>query len=116
MNDKTPAKQYADFVASTTENRATVLLDQVHMAAGIAGESVELIDVIKKTLTYNKPLDISNVCEELGDILFYVQGMLNVLGQRWTVEDLMFNNMTKLTKRYPTGYTDADAIERADKK
>ncbi len=34
MNDKTPAKQYADFVASTTENRATVLLDQAHMAAG----------------------------------------------------------------------------------
>ena len=115
MNDKTPAKEYADFVASRTKQMGTVLLDQVHMAMGIAGESGELIDAVKKTFAYNKPLDIVNVYEELGDVLFYVQGMLNILGQHWTLEDLMFNNMTKLSKRYPIGYTDADAIERKDK-
>ena len=106
---------YAKFVASRMKTMDTPLLDIVHMAMGIAGESGELVDAVKKRFAYNKPLDLDNVMEELGDILFYVQGMLLAIGNGYTLSALMELNTEKLTRRYPSGYSDADAIARADK-
>ena len=57
--------------------------------------------------------DWENITEELGDLLFYIQGMANILGIPLQV--LIDQNMNKLTKRYPQGYTDQAAIARADK-
>ena len=107
--------EYAQFVHSRTKNLGTFDSNLAHMALGIAGEAGELVDAIKKTYAYNKPLDVDNIYEELGDILFYIQGMLNWIGATWTLEDLIVINTDKLTKRYPQGYTDQAAIARADK-
>ena len=90
------------------------------MTLGIAGESGELVDAVKKYWAYGKPLNVNNVIEELGDLLFYIQGMLSTVTRQGalspeTLEDLMITNMDKLSKRYPTGYSDAAAIARADK-
>lgn len=85
----------------------------LHMAVGISGEAGELLDAIKKASVYNKPLDRENVLEELGDIEFYLQGMRQGLGI--TREDVLLCNVNKLSKRYPKGYTDKAAQERADK-
>ena len=106
---------YANFVRSRAKEMGDGTLNLVHMALGIAGESGELVDAVKKSFAYNKPLDLANVHEELGDILFYVQGMLNFLGTEFTLADIAALNTKKLTKRYPVGYTDAAAIARADK-
>jgi len=86
----------------------------VHAAMGIAGEAGEVADAVKKHWVYGKPLDTENVLEECGDILFYVAACLDLCG--FTLDDAMTHNMEKLKKRYPEGYTDAAAIERADKK
>ena len=106
---------YPDFVRSRAKDMGDTTLDLVHMALGIAGESGELVDAVKKSFAYNKPLDVVNMREELGDILFYVQGMLNCLGTEFTLADLVALNKKKLSKRYPVGYSDAAAIARADK-
>lgn len=110
---------YPNFVHSRTKPMETPLLNILHMAVGISGEAGELLDVVKKSWVYNKPLDIDNVLEELGDLVFYIQGMINVIED---YEDFPLNldtvillNMVKLYERYPNGYTDADAIERKDK-
>ena len=94
--------------------------DLLHMTLGIAGESGELVDAVKKYWAYGKPLNVNNVIEELGDLLFYIQGMLSTVTRQGalapeTLEDLMITNMDKLSKRYPTGYSDEAAIARADK-
>ena len=107
--------EYAQFVHSRTKNLGTFDSNLAHMALGIAGEAGELVDAIKKTYAYNKALEVDNVYEELGDLLFYIQGMLNFLEDEFTLEDLMLRNRGKLTKRYPQGYTDQAAIARADK-
>lgn len=87
---------------------------QWHMATGLSGEAGELIDAIKKHCIYQKPLDIENVKEEAGDILFYLTGLLNDLGL--TLEECIEANHEKLSKRYPNlKYTNEDAIKRADK-
>jgi NTP pyrophosphatase (non-canonical NTP hydrolase) len=85
----------------------------VHAAMGIAGEAGEVVDAVKKTWIYGKELDRENVLEECGDLLFYISALLAETG--FTIEDAMAHNMEKLAKRYPIGYTDKAAIERADK-
>lgn len=104
---------YPQFVQSRTKDLDSDTLNMLHMAVGISGEAGELLDAIKKVWIYQKRIDLDNVEEELGDLLFYIQGMANIL--ELDIHNLIESNMLKLTKRYPTGYTDVDAIARADK-
>lgn len=86
----------------------------LHMAVGISGEAGELLDAIKKCAIYNKPLDLTNVIEELGDLQFYIQGLMTSLDLNH--EQVLKANMDKLSKRYSTGrYSDNQAKNRADK-
>lgn len=88
--------------------------DALHMAVGIAGEAGELLDAIKKWSIYQKPLDLENVIEELGDLEFYMEGLRQSLNLT-RIETLM-ENIAKLKKRYSNGqYSNDQANERADK-
>lgn len=86
----------------------------IHMVLGISGESGELLDAVKKSVIYNKPLDRENVIEELGDIEFYLEGLRQGLGI--TREETIGANINKLGERYEGHqYSDAQAQDRADK-
>jgi NTP pyrophosphatase (non-canonical NTP hydrolase) len=85
----------------------------LHMILGVAGEVGELVDIIKKYLMYDKPLDFNHVREELGDIEFYLAGVRNYFG--FYRDDIIDHNIKKLTKRYPNGYTNEAAQARLDK-
>lgn len=89
-------------------------VDLIHMSMGVATEAGELLDTIKKHTMYKQLLDVENVIEELGDIEFYLEGFRQNLGiDRQYVLD---RNIKKLQIRYPTGgFTNLDAITRADK-
>lgn len=85
----------------------------LHMAIGISGEAGELLDAIKKAAIYRKPLDVANIVEECGDLLFYITGMLDSIGL--DIDAAMSANTAKLSIRYGKSYSDAAAIQRADK-
>ena len=86
----------------------------LHMGVGISGEAGELLDAIKKRVVYNKPLDLANVIEELGDLEFYMEGLRKSL--MITREETLQANMQKLSKRYEgLKYSDQAAQDRADK-
>lgn len=86
----------------------------IHMIMGISGEAGELLDCIKKSVFYRKPLDRENAVEELGDIEFYLEGLRQGLGI--TRQETIDANISKLGKRYNGHkYTDTAAIARADK-
>lgn len=89
-------------------------VDLFHQAMALMIEIGELCDPIKKHLIYGKELDIENLKEELGDIEFYLEAIRQNLGisRKETLEC----NIQKLNKRYPEGYTDQAAQERADKR
>lgn len=88
--------------------------DLMHAIIGIASESGELLDAIKKNFAYGKPLDQENLLEEAGDLLFYFTALCLI--QHWTLEQVAAANMTKLMKRYPDGIFNAlHAIQRLDK-
>lgn len=86
----------------------------IHMIMGVSGEVGELLDAIKKSVIYNKPLDMENIVEELGDIEFYLQGLRQ--GLRINRADTLGANIQKLSVRYPNfSYSDQSAQSRADK-
>lgn len=88
--------------------------DQLHMIVGICTEAGELLDAFKKHVFYEKPLDMENVVEELGDIEFYMEGLRQTLGLNR--DAILAHNIAKLSKRYEKGtYTNESAITRADK-
>ena len=86
----------------------------LHMALLLAGEVGELVDAIKKGIIYRRPFDHGNIIEELGDIEFALRGIR--LHFDISRELALLANIIKLQQRYPSGsYSDAQAIERADK-
>jgi NTP pyrophosphatase (non-canonical NTP hydrolase) len=86
----------------------------MHAALGICGEAGELADAIKKRYVYGKPLDIANVIEELGDLRFYMEAVMNLLGIG--DQEVLQANANKLAVRYKSlTYSDVAAVERADK-
>lgn len=104
------AKPGKDIIATITADGAHLL----HMVVGVAGESGELLDAIKKHVIYNKPLDTANVVEELGDLEFFMEGLRQSLGI--TREQTLLANMSKLHVRYDRMvYSDKQAQERKDK-
>lgn len=89
-------------------------INLLHMVLGISGEAGEILDSIKKYVIYNKPIDLINIIEELGDLLFYIEGIKNEL--HITEKEILSYNVTKLSKRYESlSYSDKDAVERKDK-
>lgn len=88
-------------------------LDALHVIAGLAGEVGELSDAIKKHHVYNQPIDLQNIAEELGDILWFTAYAANVYGMN--LSDIAENCIGKLAMRYPEGYSDINAKARMDK-
>ncbi len=105
---------YQKFVTALFKDMGTLEACQMHAAIGVSGEAGELIDAVKKTWIYGKPLDLWNVMEELGDLRFYYEAMLQI--HSVTDEEVKAVNMMKLKARYPEGkYSDFHAQARLDK-
>lgn len=92
----------------------TEQLMKLHCALGVCGEAGELADAIKKEQIYGKSEDRENIIEELGDLAFYMQGVMNQY--QITPTEVYQGNADKLAKRYVgLKYSDKAAIDRADK-
>lgn len=87
--------------------------DLLHSIMGMSGETGELIDGFKKHLIYGKPLDVENLKEEAGDVLWYMALLFRTIEIDFV--EVMTMNIAKLKKRYPDAYSDAHAVARADK-
>lgn len=103
-------KKPGDIIPQLTEDK----VDLIHAIMGISGEAGELLDAIKKATIYDKPLDRTNVVEELGDLEFYMEQLRQRLSI--TREETLDANIDKLRKRYDgLVYSDQAAHARADK-
>lgn len=84
--------------------------DIMHGAMGVCTEGGELLDAVKKLSFYSKPLDVSNVVEELGDVLWYLAVACRGCGV--SLDDVATVNIAKLRKRYPEEFAKGRAINR----
>lgn len=105
------AKDPKDILGGLTWHRTHLL----HMILGVAGETGELVDSLKKSIIYGQEIDVPHIIEEIGDLEYYLRGIMDTF--RITREEVLRHNIDKLNARYPEGeYTDKHAEERLDKR
>lgn len=84
-------------------------------ATGLAGESGEVLENVKKFVVHNKPFDKGALIRELGDVEFYLEWIRQCI--HVSREQVLEANQEKLSHRYPTGqYTDDGSRTRMDSK
>lgn len=79
---------------------------------GLAGESGEFTDMIKKWVFHEKELDVEHAVKELGDVMWYVAMICESFG--WDLNEIMKINIMKLRKRYPDGFSVDKANNRKE--
>ena len=112
------SKDYAQFVQNLkAPNKTSLESEQFLLAAvGLAGESGELLDKLKKVFWQGHPMDekwFDEAILELGDILYYLQLGCNAVGL--SLDAIRDRNVTKLMKRYKCGkFTTKESINRRE--
>lgn len=81
---------------------------------GLAGESGEVLDMVKKWVFHEKDLDKDHLKKEIGDVMWYVAMICYAMG--FDLDDVMQTNIDKLKARYPGGFDTyrANHRERGD--
>lgn len=77
---------------------------------GLVCEAGEFGDIIKKHLYHGHNLNVDEVKSELGDIMWYIGNVCNVLDIE--LEDVVNKNIDKLERRYPNGFSENESINR----
>lgn len=83
--------EYRELAKRTCVDLGTMEKNMFHMNTGIITEIGEAIDPIKKHIAYNKPLDLVNVGEEIGDCAWYIANRSTFLVIDEKSEELMSN-------------------------
>ena len=102
----TPSKDSDAFIYRLQELGADVAIQRLLTASiGISAESGEFMEIVKKMIFQGKPCNEDNLEHlkiELGDIMWYVAQACMAL--EVDMEDVLYNNIKKLEKRYPDGH------------
>lgn len=100
-------------LAMTTLNKELSKKDiLINGVMGLCGESGEAIDIVKKHLAQGHELDKEYLVKELGDIAWYLAETAYALDVE--LEDVLSQNVEKLKKRYPEGFSKEFSINRID--
>lgn len=82
-----------------------------HAILGIASESSEITEALKRSKIYGAKLDKVRLIENLGDLFWYIALLCDEL--KVSFEEVWSKNIKKLKLRYPEKYTDERAIKQA---
>lgn len=69
---------------------------------GLAGESGECVDLVKKMLFQEHGLDKERLGKELGDVAWYLAVTAHAIG--YPLDQIFQMNVDKLLERYPDGF------------
>lgn len=107
MNDKQFIK---DAIRTESPNFFEPNTRILHAAIGCVTESGELLDALKKQIFYGRELDIVNVKEEAGDILWYLAILFDEIGTDFETESNRV--ISKLKARFPDKFTEETVYNR----
>ncbi|SRR5213592_1672649 len=85
---------------------------QIWCAMGLAGESGEACDNIKKGIFHRHGIDKNKLTKELGDVAWYLAALCTKFDI--SLEEVMIINIEKLKERYPNGYTSESSMNRKE--
>lgn len=77
---------------------------------GLAGETGEVVDIVKKGIFHGHEMSQDKMCEELGDALFYIAAIATM--SKLSLSDIATMNVRKLKRRYPDGFSKEKSVNR----
>lgn len=81
-------------------------------ALGLAGEAGEFANLVKKMTAHGHAFDPASLKDELGDVLWYLAEAATASGL--DLNEVAQDNVDKLLKRYPEGFSQQSSINRED--
>lgn len=83
-----------------------------NFAMGLAGESGEVVDYLKKVIFQGHELDRDKLCRELGDCQWYLATIATTAGIK--LSEVARKNIEKLQSRYPDGFGEEKSRNRKE--
>jgi len=99
-------KEYQETCKKTSEKFETDEKEILTWGLGVAGEAGDVAGCIKKTFSHNNDQK-EGIRENLGDTMWYIAMICNFFN--WDMDKVLEENVKKLKKRYPNGFTFEDA-------
>lgn len=78
---------------------------------GLAGETGEIVDYIKKYVFHGHNIHVEKIKDELSDLLWYLAEMASCFNL--DLEDIADHNIVKLQNRYGNLFTEEKSINRS---
>lgn len=99
-------KEYQDLCKTTAKKFDNPEIEIATWGLGITGEAGDIASCIKKTFAHKNDVR-EGIKENIGDILWYTSMICNFF--EWDLNEILNQNIEKLKKRYPEGFTLKDA-------
>jgi NTP pyrophosphatase (non-canonical NTP hydrolase) len=107
-------KEYQELAKRTAKKFDNRDLEISTWGLGITGEAGDVASCIKKTFAHENKTAEAGIKENLGDTFWYAAMICNFFG--WDMDKILEENIEKLEKRYPNGFTIEKAKRNGDKK
>lgn len=104
--------EYQNLATRTRNNTTTPDLELLNYSLGLAGETGEVIEMIKKTVFHGHEINSFEIQKELGDVLWYLSQIARMAGL--TLDEIASTNIEKLRKRYPIAFSKEASINRPE--
>ena len=106
-------KEYQELAKKTAKKFSNRDLEISTWGLGIAGEAGDVASCIKKVFAHENKEAETGIRENLGDTLWYMAMICNFFN--WNMDEVLEENIKKLEKRYPQGFTIEDARRKGNK-
>ena len=103
---------YPTIVAFTQNKDISKDGELIDYTLGLCGEAGEFTDLVKKSIFHGTDINPTDLLYELGDVLYYLVAICNVLGIDFY--EVAMNNNAKLLARYPNGFSCEDSNNRIE--
>lgn len=104
--NKNNLNEYQKLCKLTAKKFETPKEEILTWGLGITGEAGDIASCIKKTFAHDND-QREGIKENLGDTLWYAAMICNFFN--WDMQEILNENIEKLRKRYPSGFTIEDA-------
>jgi len=108
--ERMSANEYQFLTRRTAGVHKDPAIGLVNWSMGLAGETGEVVDYLKKCVFHGHDLDKEKLTKELGDVLWYLARIADDCSI--SLEQIMIENIEKLKRRYPEGFSVERSVNR----
>jgi NTP pyrophosphatase (non-canonical NTP hydrolase) len=104
--------EYQQLALRTARSDQSLDIRRLIATLGLAGEAGEVAELVKKQIGHGHNVAPEQVAKELGDALWYTALVATLYDL--DLQQIARENIEKLRRRYPEGFSSSDSISRQD--